>query len=51
MCRLRIRPGRLCPERGSAVLELHRVRDGKIVGHWAAVQDVPENSAKVNTMF
>ena len=38
-------------ERGQAVLELFRVRDGKIVEHWAAVQDLPESSANDNTMF
>jgi len=38
-------------ERGQAVLELFRVRDGKIVEHWAAVQDLPESSASHNTMF
>lgn len=37
--------------RGQAVLELFRVRDAKIVEHWAAVQDVPETSANDNTMF
>jgi len=38
-------------ERGRAVLDLFRVRDGKIVEHWDAVQDVPETSANGNTMF
>ncbi|NGO08050.1 SnoaL-like domain-containing protein [Streptomyces sp. HC44] len=38
-------------ERGRAVLDLFRVRDGKIVEHWDAVQDVPETSANDNTMF
>jgi predicted SnoaL-like aldol condensation-catalyzing enzyme len=38
-------------ERGQAVLELFRVRDGKIVEHWTAVQDLPESSANDNTMF
>ena len=28
-------------DRGRAVLDLFRVRDGKIVEHWDAVQDVP----------
>ncbi len=36
---------------GWAVLELFRVRDGKIVEHWSAAQAVPENSANDNTMF
>ncbi len=38
-------------ERGRAVLDLFRVRNGKIVEHWDAVQDVPETSANDNTMF
>lgn len=38
-------------ERGRAVLDLFRVRDGKIVEHWDAVQDVPEVAANDNTMF
>jgi predicted SnoaL-like aldol condensation-catalyzing enzyme len=38
-------------ERGQAVLELFRVREAKIVEHWAAVQDAPENSTNDNTMF
>ncbi|MFD8006537.1 nuclear transport factor 2 family protein [Streptomyces mirabilis] len=38
-------------ERGRAVIDLFRVRDGRIVEHWDASQDVPENSANNNTMF
>ncbi|MFC4507709.1 MULTISPECIES: nuclear transport factor 2 family protein [Streptomyces] len=38
-------------ERGRAVIDLFRVRDGKIVEHWDATQDVPEASANANTMF
>ncbi|MFJ9714109.1 nuclear transport factor 2 family protein [Streptomyces sp. NPDC101234] len=38
-------------ERGRAVIDLFRVRDGKIVEHWGASQDVPETSANNNTMF
>ncbi|MGW0827715.1 nuclear transport factor 2 family protein [Streptomyces sp. NPDC002845] len=38
-------------ERGRAVIDLFRVRDGKIVEHWSASQDVPETSANANTMF
>jgi predicted SnoaL-like aldol condensation-catalyzing enzyme len=38
-------------ECGRAVLDLFRVRDGKIVEYWDAVQDVPEASANDNTMF
>src|SRR3954447_24897045 len=38
-------------ERGRAVIDLFRVRDGKIVEHWDAAQDVPETAANDNTMF
>ncbi|WP_282702923.1 nuclear transport factor 2 family protein [Streptomyces sp. CC219B] len=38
-------------ERGQAVVDLFRVRGGKIVEHWDALQDVPETSANDNTMF
>jgi NADPH:quinone reductase-like Zn-dependent oxidoreductase/predicted SnoaL-like aldol condensation-catalyzing enzyme len=38
-------------ERGRAVIDLFRVRDGKIVEHWDATQDVPETAANDNTMF
>lgn len=37
--------------RGWAVLDLFRVRDGRIVEHWAGEQEVPERSANDNTMF
>ncbi|QNP72005.1 nuclear transport factor 2 family protein [Streptomyces roseirectus] len=38
-------------QRGQAIVDLFRVRGGKIVEHWDVVQDVPENSANDNTMF
>ncbi|NEB04144.1 SnoaL-like polyketide cyclase [Streptomyces sp. SID13726] len=38
-------------ERGQAVVDLFRVRGGRIVEHWDVVQDVPETSANNNTMF
>ncbi|WP_158847532.1 nuclear transport factor 2 family protein [Saccharothrix deserti] len=43
---------RLNPEdRGQAVVDIFRVRDGKVVEHWDVLQDVPETSANDNTMF
>ncbi|EKX60024.1 nuclear transport factor 2 family protein [Streptomyces ipomoeae] len=38
-------------ERGQAIVDLFRVRNGKIVEHWDVIQDVPETSANDNTMF
>ncbi|WP_432197509.1 nuclear transport factor 2 family protein [Streptomyces sp. bgisy027] len=38
-------------ERGRAVLDLFRVRGGRIVEHWVTKQEVPETSANDNTMF
>lgn len=38
-------------DRGNAVVDLFRVRDGKIVEHWDVTQAVPETSANDNTMF
>ncbi|MFI8533876.1 nuclear transport factor 2 family protein [Streptomyces aquilus] len=38
-------------ERGQAIVDLFRVRGGKIVEHWDVIQDVPETSANDNGMF
>ncbi|MEW4371528.1 nuclear transport factor 2 family protein [Paenibacillus kandeliae] len=38
-------------DRGSAVIDIFRVANGKIVEHWDVVQQVPEQSANNNTMF
>lgn len=38
-------------DRGQAVLDIFRVKDGKIVEHWDIIQDVPEKAANGNTMF
>ena len=43
---------RLTPEsRGSAVVDIVRLQDGKIIEHWDVVQDIPEHPANPNTMF
>ena len=38
-------------ERGMAVVDIHRIENGKIVEHWDVVQEIPETSANDNTMF
>lgn len=42
---------RLTPEsRGSAIADVMRVRDGRIVEHWDVVQEVPEVTVSGNPM-
>lgn len=36
---------------GQAVLDVFRVKNGKIVEPWDVTQDVPAKSANLNTMF
>ena len=38
-------------DRGQAIIDVFRVKDGKIVEHWDVIQDVPEKAANNNTMF
>lgn len=38
-------------DRGVAIVDIFRVKNGKIVEHWDVQQAVPEQSANTNTMF
>jgi len=44
---LTLKPG----GRGSAVVDIFRLENGKIAEHWDVVQEVPEKSTNTNTMF
>ncbi|RUM07807.1 nuclear transport factor 2 family protein [Rhizobium chutanense] len=38
-------------DRGEAIVDIFRVKDGKIVEHWDVIQAVPKEAANKNTMF
>lgn len=48
---LHVHARRSTDDLGSAVVDIFRVRDGKIVEHWDVIQPVPQSAANQNTMF
>ncbi|WP_410051888.1 ester cyclase [Bradyrhizobium sp. SZCCHNRI2009] len=48
---LRVHAVREPGTRGNAIVDIFRLKDGKIEEHWDSVQPVPEQSANPNGMF
>ncbi|MGJ5178123.1 nuclear transport factor 2 family protein [Bradyrhizobium oligotrophicum] len=48
---LRVRAIREPGTRGNAIVDIFRLKDGKIEEHWDSVQPIPETSANTNGMF
>ncbi|MBJ7931872.1 pyruvate kinase [Bacillus toyonensis] len=38
-------------DKGVAIVDLFRIKDGKIVEHWDVIQEIPSEAANDNTMF
>lgn len=38
-------------DKGVAIVDIFRVKDGKVVEHWDVIQEIPSETANDNTMF
>ncbi|MDA2274292.1 pyruvate kinase [Bacillus thuringiensis] len=38
-------------DKGVAIVDIFRIKDGKIVEHWDVIQEIPNEAANDNTMF
>ncbi len=38
-------------DKGVAIVDVFRIKDGKIVEHWDVIQEIPNETANDNTMF